>query len=37
MQYIYQRYDTQPQDGETAAPREASAARGEAKAAGGER
>ncbi len=37
MQYIYQRYDKQPHDGETAAPRENPAARAEAKAAGGER
>ena len=37
MQYIYQRYDKRPHDGEIAAPREAPTVRGDAKAAGGER
>src|SRR2546425_12937514 len=37
MQYIYQRYDKQPQDGGGTAPPQAPAARPEAKAAGGER
>src|SRR5207249_5874376 len=37
MQYIYQRYDKQPQDGGDATPRPGPSTRAEAKAAGGER